>query len=112
MAQGTQDAPDLKYHEEMRAHQKEMARLNSLRKAGIEDCFEAGLTADNKYQCPLCKSIEGGTLRIITHPFSCPNRSKKICQQIKGGRRKHRVTRKNRRTCKTCKTHRRYSRRK
>jgi hypothetical protein len=106
-----QDMQDPKYVKEMENHHKEIARLKELNKKGIEDCYEADLTVHNKYQCPLCKSIEGGTLRIITHPFTCPNKFKKYCKQIKGGRRKHKVTRKTRRMRKSRKAHSRYSRR-
>ena len=55
-------------------------------------CYTADVVG-GKYVCPICKQVEGGIHRIITHYFNCPNKGGEYCQ--KGGRR--RATRKSRR---------------
>ena len=54
---------------------------------------------NSKYQCPICKSVEGGTSRIITHNSGCQNNGKKYCGQS-GGRKKRKTTKNNRKTTK------------
>jgi len=64
-------------------------------------CYEAELNDSGKYQCPSCKNVEGGTLRLITHNYACKYKGKPYCQQtssVLGGKRKTRKTmKKNRR---------------
>jgi 5-methylcytosine-specific restriction endonuclease McrA len=43
---------------------------------------------NGKHKCPICKAVEGGTQRIITHRFDCANK--------KGGRKNRKPTKKNR----------------
>ena len=54
----------------------------------ISTCYDAIITSDGKYQCPECKNIEGGTLRVITHKYKCLNTDRKYCK-TSGGRRKY-----------------------
>jgi hypothetical protein len=65
------------------------------------ECYTADVV-DGKYVCPICKNVEGGTMRIITHNFNCPNRGKKYCQaggSKRRGNKRRRTTRKgNRKT--------------
>jgi hypothetical protein len=72
--------------------------------AELAQCYTADIM-NGKYVCPKCGNVEGGTLRIITHNFNCPNYKKEYCQRNQfGGRR--RTTRKSRRKVK--KTRRRH----
>ncbi len=60
-------------------------------------CYEANINDNGKYVCPSCGSSEGGTMRIITHNFNCPNKGKKYCQSpnnFSGGKRKSRQNKK------------------
>ena len=57
-------------------------------------CFTADVTADGKFQCPECKQKEGGTLRIITHNYGCPNKGREYCQRTTGGKRRNKKTKK------------------
>jgi hypothetical protein len=60
-------------------------------------CYDAVLNELNKYTCPLCGSVEGGTMRIINHTSDCKNSGISYCQQLPtsaGGKRKTRKTRK------------------
>jgi hypothetical protein len=62
-------------------------------------CYDPNKLEDGKYQCPICLSKEGGSMRIITHNNNCPNRGKKYCGQL-GGRKKHKSIKNNRKSIK------------
>jgi hypothetical protein len=62
-------------------------------------CYDPNILEDGKYQCPICLSKEGGSLRIITHKYNCPNNTKKYCGQF-GGRKKRKSTKNNRKSTK------------
>jgi hypothetical protein len=61
-------------------------------------CYDARIDNKGKYVCPFCNTVEGYN-RVINHDFTCPNHSKKYCQQNPtGGRRKpSKKNRKNKR---------------
>lgn len=59
-------------------------------------CYDATII-DGKYVCPVCKSVEEGSLRIITHNFDCVNKNKDYCRKLKTGGRRTRATKNARR---------------
>ncbi len=79
---------------ETRLHAEEEAKAY----AKAQPCYVAEVMPDGKLQCPLCKKVEGGTSRIITHVYNCQNNTKPYCRDNKGGRRRSRKGRKGRRT--------------
>ncbi len=105
-------SPNERAKEEARLkNEEDKRRENEKRKAEEKKapCYDAILNESGKYQCPSCKNIEGGTLRVITHNYDCKYKGKPYCQQtssVLGGKRKTRKTKKNNRR------HRSYSRRK
>jgi len=62
-------------------------------------CYDPNITNDGKHQCPICKSVEKGTSRLINHNFGCQNKGKNYCVQS-GGRKKRKTTKNNRKTTK------------
>jgi hypothetical protein len=67
------------------------------------ECFEASVGEDGKLYCPECTAKEGGTMRIITHYFKCPNKGKEYCQKYSGGAKKRSMKRKHKKTMKKSK---------
>ena len=66
--------------------------------ASNSGCYDA-LLEGGKYVCPACKSVEGGSLRIISHRWDCPKNRHEYCQKKKGGNRRRatkRIRRNNR----------------
>ncbi len=45
-----------------------------------QGCYNA-IKNGEKYMCPICHTQERGNLRIINHPWDCPNHEKQYCQQ-------------------------------
>ncbi len=45
-----------------------------------EGCYNAAKDGE-KFMCPICQAKEGGSLRMITHNWDCPNKGKLYCQQ-------------------------------
>ena len=67
---------------------------NKQEKDRVSKCYQAN-EVNGKYQCPECKAVEGGTLRIISHYVKCPNTGKEYCQRYaSGGKRTSKKTRK------------------
>ncbi len=60
-------------------------------------CYDPNILENGKYQCSICKSVEGGTERIISHNYNCPNKGKKYCGQL-GGRKNRKSTKNNRKS--------------
>ena len=44
-------------------------------------CYVALKNSNDKFYCPICKSVENGSFRIISHNYNCPNKNKIYCQQ-------------------------------
>ena len=90
--------------EKEKAKAAEKARL-AREKEYRDSCYRAIKLESGKFQCPICKGTQGGTVLVITHQAvdnkPCPNSYKAFCQQFNGGRRKTRKLinkkRKNRR---------------
>jgi len=78
---------------ERRHNEKQEKFQKSLGQTNTEGCYDAEINDNGKYFCPLCKAVEGGTYRIITHKFDCDNKKyARYCQQpeISGGRKRRR----------------------
>ena len=91
-------------YDRLRAIEREREReIETTRAKG---CFDAEINDDGKYFCPECKTVEGGTLRTLTHNFGCTNKGLKICQlsQEQSAGRKRRRNKTNKKTKRSKKT--------
>jgi hypothetical protein len=69
-----------KYEDEVRAAPEVRAMPNN------NACFNPIITPEGKMVCPECRSIEGGTRRIIIHTYKCSLKGQYPCK--KGGTRR------------------------
>ncbi len=51
-----------------------------LRNNRMNACYDA-IKEGEKFVCPVCRAKEGGSSRMITHNWNCPNKGKVYCQQ-------------------------------
>ena len=58
---------------------KEAAKAKAEAQAKAQRCYVPEVMSDGKLQCPVCKQVEGGTLRIITHKYQCLYNGKPYC---------------------------------
>lgn len=101
---GLSPTPRSMSEEEIREKKRGERRIREEQERDYEgyqkrNCYEAELNHSNKFSCPECHAVEGGTRRIINHRYSCPNRGREFCQKYNnqgGGRRNRRVTKKAR----------------